>query len=155
MKTFPGTSLLCPEHSINIVRFCHAALRMTAWLFLSTNFYPPPFIQRKSEIFFNIFLTGAFALRQTHLFFVKKSRYLTYYASRAPPSPILEKSILISRSEDNTMVIKYKFLDNTTSEVEVDDELGNMDCKGLQGDKVALYQPNPIRQAKVPRLPYR
>lgn len=101
-----------------------AVFRKTAGIFLSTKSCCYPHKYRKRERIFKIKMKCAFALRQMRLFFVRKSRYLTYYPSRAPPFPIFEKIQHISRLEDNIMVIKYRFLDNTTSEVEVDDELG-------------------------------
>ncbi len=67
--------------------------------FLSTNFYPPPFKQRKSEGFFYIYLMWAFALRQTRFFYVKKSRIATYYRSRAPPPVFLFHSTTMKTQE--------------------------------------------------------
>lgn len=121
---FCGAVLFHPNQSLYICKVCPAVFRKTMGLF-STKFYLPPYKQRKRKKIFYIHLICAFALRQMRLFFVKKCRFLTYYSPRAPPSPFLDDfQHKISRLEDNTMVIKYKFSDNATSEVEVDDELG-------------------------------
>ena len=67
------------ETTFTTIEVFPAVLRKTAGLFLSTNFYPPPFKQRKSGGFFNIFLMRAFALRQTRFFCVKRCRIVAVY----------------------------------------------------------------------------
>ncbi len=82
---------LSPDRNLNVnnayFRYSPRGLAKDCGAFLSTKFYL--LLHRKRKKY--KILTRAFALRQTRLLFVKNCRFLTYYPSRAPPSPILEK----------------------------------------------------------------
>ncbi len=78
-----GISLLYRRVIIGIIKIFPAVLNKTVGIFLLKKF---GYNIYKHQKYNNI--KDAFALWQACLLFVKKSRFLTYYPSRAPPSPI-------------------------------------------------------------------
>lgn len=98
-----------------------AIRKRIAGFFYSTQFHKPFVKKTKYENIDNI--TSAVSLKWLRFFFVVKSRYMTFYQPRAPPSE-LECHNHKFKNGGLTMIITYKFADDTVSAVEVEDELG-------------------------------
>ena len=104
-----------------------AVLRKTAVFFYSTKYpitLPKATIYEKSTS-----QLSAVDKNRLRFLFVVKSRYMTFYRSRAPPFSDFEENQQISKSEDYKMIIKYDFLSELAgemTEIEVDDELGKI-----------------------------